>query len=135
MLQGSRVIPAWTLAACVLGTAWMVHEVPVAAAAEKSAAKPKTAATRQFTGYVTAVDKGSLTVEKRGKKPQTVVFAKHADMKTTGDVEKDKRVTVYYRDEAGQFTAHRVVVKAGARTAAASGEGSGRKGGSSRGAR
>ncbi len=66
---------------------------------------------RQFTGYVTAQDKQSLTVEKRGKKPQTRVFSKHAEMKATGDVEKNSRVTVYYRDEGDQVVAHRVVVK------------------------
>ena len=68
-------------------------------------------AMHQFTGYVTAVDQGTLTVEKRGKKPRTVVFAKHAEMKTTGDVVKSVRVTVYYRDEGGRSVAHRVIVK------------------------
>ena len=66
---------------------------------------------RQFTGYVSAIDKTSITVEKRGKKPETRVFAKHDDMRTTGDVEKDARVTVYYREEGGKAIAHRVVVK------------------------
>ena len=33
-------------------------------------------------------------------------------MKTTGELEKDARVTVYYRDEGGQPVAHKVVVKA-----------------------
>ena len=35
-----------------------------------------------------------------------------AEMRTTGDVEKDARVTVWYRDEDGRLTAHRVVVNA-----------------------
>ena len=65
----------------------------------------------QFTGVVTALDKTTLTVEKRGKKPRTVVFTRHAEMKTTGDVEKNRRVTVYYRDDGGRSIAHRVVVK------------------------
>lgn len=65
----------------------------------------------QFTGVVTALDKSTLTVEKRGKKPRTVVFTRHAEMKSTGDVEKDSRVTVYYRDEGGRSVAHKVVVK------------------------
>ena len=65
----------------------------------------------QFTGVVTALDKNTLTVEKRGKKPRTVVFTRHAEMKSAGDVEKDSRVTVYYRDEGGRSVAHRVVVK------------------------
>ncbi len=66
---------------------------------------------RQFTGYVSAIDKTSITVEKRGKVPETRVFAKHEELRTTGDVEKDARVTVYYREEGGQSIAHRVVVK------------------------
>jgi hypothetical protein len=75
------------------------------------AAKAKGAGTRQFTGYVTALDQKSITVEKRGKQPKTVVFAKHAEMKSTGAVEKDARVTVFYRDVEGQPTATRVVAK------------------------
>jgi hypothetical protein len=65
----------------------------------------------QFTGVVTALDKTTLTVEKRGKKPRTVVFTRHAEMKSSGEVEKNARVTVYYRDEGGHSIAHRVVVK------------------------
>ena len=66
---------------------------------------------RQFTGIVTAVDKNTFTVEKRGKKPQSRVFSRHAEIKTEGDLAKDARVTVYYRDQGGQAIAHRVVVK------------------------
>lgn len=66
---------------------------------------------RQFTGYVSAIDKTSITVEKRGKNPEARVFAKHDEMRTTGDVQKDARVTVYYREEDGKAIAHRVVVK------------------------
>ena len=56
-------------------------------------------------------DKTTLTVEKRGKKPESRVFTKDAELKTTGDLEQDARVTVYYREEGGQSVAHRVVVK------------------------
>lgn len=66
---------------------------------------------RQFTGVVTAFDKGSITVEKDGKKPKTMVFSKDAELKTTGEIEKDARVTVYYREEDGKPVAHRVVVR------------------------
>ena len=66
---------------------------------------------RQFTGVVTSLDKATLTVEKRGKSPRTVVFTKHAEMKTTGEIVKSARVTVYYRDQGGQSIAHRVVAK------------------------
>ena len=68
---------------------------------------------RQFTGIVTALDKATLTVEKRGKNPRTVVFTRHAEMKTTGQIDKDARVTVFYRDEGGKSIAHRVVAKPG----------------------
>ena len=67
--------------------------------------------TRQFTGVVTALDKTSLTVEKSGKKPSTMVFARHAEMRTVGELEKDARVTVYYRTEGRETVAVRVVVK------------------------
>jgi hypothetical protein len=79
------------------------------ASAAKSATKAK--GLKQFTGTVTALDKTTLTVEKGGKKPESRVFTKHAELKTTGDLEKDARVTVYYREEGGQSVAHRVVVK------------------------
>jgi len=65
----------------------------------------------QFTGYVTAVDKSSLTVERRGKNPRQMVFVKHEEMRTSGEVGKDARVTVYYRDEDGRSIAYRVIAK------------------------
>ena len=85
-----------------------------AAPADKRAdtqSRAKRAALRQFSGYVSAIDGTSITVEKRGKVPETRVFTKLDDMRTTGDVEKDARVTVYYREEGGKAIAHRVVVK------------------------
>lgn len=86
-----------------------------AQAARRASAETKTAKAknglRQFTGIVTAIDKTTLTVEKRGKKPQSRVFTRHAELKTTGELEKDAHVTVYYRTEGGQAVAHRVVVK------------------------
>jgi hypothetical protein len=76
----------------------------------KGASKSKNGL-RQFTGIVTALDKATLTVEKRGKKPQSRVFTRDAELKITGELEKDARVTVYYREAGGQVVAHRVVVK------------------------
>lgn len=116
-MRSMRVlVAAGVLMACVagnLGVARAAGGAKVARSADAPrAAKP--AGTRQFTGWVTAFDNTSLTVERRGKQPKTVVFTKHSEMKTQGDVEKDARVTVYYRDEGGQLTAHRVVVKAAA---------------------
>jgi hypothetical protein len=80
------------------------------APAVKSLAKARNGQ-RQFTGFVTAVDKTTFTVEKRGKKPQSRVFTRHAEIRTEGDLAKDARVTVYYRDQGGQAIAHRVIVK------------------------
>ena len=88
------------------GSAWAAPKAPVTT----SAAKAKSGL-RQFTGIVTALDKTTLTVEKRGKKPQSRVFTRHSEFKTTGDLEKNARVTVYYRDEGSEVVAHRVVVK------------------------
>jgi len=79
-------------------------------AGSKSTAKSKRTL-RQFTGIVTALDKGSLTVEKSGKKARSMVFVRDESTKTTGDLEKDARVTVYYRERDGHSVAQRVVVK------------------------
>ncbi|HKQ57335.1 MAG TPA: hypothetical protein VJY35_05670 [Candidatus Eisenbacteria bacterium] len=103
------------LASCALVALPLVttHNGIATAAAKSTAngdAKAKSSQ-RQFTGIVTAIDQKTLTVEKRGKKPQSRVFARHAELKTTGDLEKNARVTVYYRDEGGQSMAMRVVVK------------------------
>lgn len=87
----------------------------VADAAGKSSAETREARAkngqRQFTGVVTAIEKNTFTVEKQGKKPQSRVFSRHAEIKTEGDLAKDARVTVYYRDQGGQAIAHRVIVK------------------------
>lgn len=139
MKQGRNWISSCALVACMAGAAWMgaVADAPVAHAAAKAAtkseAKSKGTGSRQFSGWVTALDKTTFTVEKRGKQPRTVVFSKHAEMKTAGDLEKDARVTVYYRDEDGQSMAHRVVVKPASRSGSsrsrAAGSGAATRGG------
>jgi hypothetical protein len=68
-------------------------------------------AVRQFTGYVTSLDRTSLTVEKRGKNPRSMVFTKDAALPLSAAVDKDARVTVYYRDEDGHAVAQRVIAK------------------------
>ena len=83
-----------------------------AASTESQAAPRKTAAYHQFTGTVVSLDAESITVEKGGRTPKQMVFTRHSTMRSTGDVAKDSRVTVYWRDEAGKPVAHRVVVKA-----------------------
>ena len=111
----------WTRFACAAALAALVAAAPVAAYAAKGAA-PKTAAAtakkslRQYTGWVSSLDKSSITVEKRGKKAESKTFAKQDDMHTTGEVTKDAHVTVYYRDDGGRAIAHRVVVKTEATT-------------------
>jgi len=84
-----------------------------AASASQTAAPAAKArnAVRQFTGYVTSLDRTSLTVEKRGKNPRSMVFTKDAALPLSAAVDKDARVTVYYRDEDGHAVAQRVIAK------------------------
>ena len=108
--------PAMALALCALAALPLVAlwsgEAGAAGKAPAATSEAKSKNTsRQFTGIVTALDKNTFTVEKRGKKPQSRVFTRHAELRTTGDLEKDARVTVYYREEGGQAIAHCVVVK------------------------
>lgn len=114
MKQG-RMFLAFALAALLAAPAATAVRADAAtkkAPAEAAATTKKNYSFRQFTGVVTALDKGSLTVAKSGKQAKTVVFVRHAEMKVTGDLEKEARVTVYYRDEGGQSVARKVVVKA-----------------------
>ena len=119
MKQG-RMFLAVALAALFAASAAMAVRAEAAtkkAPASASATAKKDYSFRQFTGLVTSLDKSSLTVVKTGEKGKTVVFSRHAEMKTTGELEKDARVTVYYRDEGGHPVAHKVVVKAAPATA------------------
>lgn len=122
MRQGMRLL------ACALALATIAAAAPAATHAAKSAPVAKAAAPaastakktlRQYTGWVVALDKTSITVEKRGKKPESKVFARDAGTSVTGDLAKDVRVTVYWRDENGRATAQKVVVKPAAETASA----------------
>src|SRR5262245_34063630 len=111
MRQGWRSAALAALACAAIG--FVAMSAPRAhAASAKSAtsgvSKSKGNTLRQFTGYVTAIDKKSITVEKRGKTPKTMVFVRDDDTKSVGDVAKDGRVTVHYRAEGGQFMAQRV---------------------------
>jgi hypothetical protein len=105
-------LPGNTRAAARTQARTPVERVAQAKSADASSRTRRAAnALRQFTGYVSAIDKSSLTVEKRGKKPESRVFTRHDEMSTTGEIEKDARVTVYYREEDGKAVAHRVVAK------------------------
>jgi protein-disulfide isomerase len=113
MKQGRKVL---TLCAALALVAVTAAALPALAARKSEASATSASArakqtTRQFTGVVTALDKTNLTVEKGGKKPSTMVFTRHAEMRTVGDLEKDARVTVYYRAEGRETVAMRVVVK------------------------
>src|SRR5262245_43100886 len=85
-----------------------------AASTESQAAPRKAAAYHQFTGTGVSLDDAAIMGEKGGRTPKQMVFTRHSTMRSTGDVAKDSRVTVYWRDEAGKPVAHRVVVKAAA---------------------
>jgi hypothetical protein len=114
MQQTRRLAP---LALAVLLVGPLVLGATRAEAAAKraprtsGAAPAKSAGYRQFTGTVVAVDASSITVERGGRTPKQMVFARNAGLRSTGELEKDARVTVYWRDEAGKQVAHRVVVK------------------------
>ena len=109
MKQGwNRAALLVLVAACTLATA----SSTAGAAAKKAVSdRPSRAALHQFSGTVTAIDKTSLTVEKQGRSPRTMQFVRDASMTTKGEVEKQSHVTVYYRDDDGKPTAHRVVVR------------------------
>lgn len=115
MKQGRRMLALCALVALV---AMSATAIPALAARKSGGSATTTSvkakqATRQFTGVVTALDKTSLTVEKSGKNPRTMVFTRGAEMRTVGgDIEKDSRVTVHYRAEGREMVAVRVVVKA-----------------------
>lgn len=113
MRQGWIAVPLVAALMCAMPAlgASTAHAAASKRATAATTSTAKKTAMRQFTGWVTALDKTSITVEKRGKAARTLTFARHAEMSTTGDLAKDARVTVYYRDESGRATAHRVVVK------------------------
>ena len=117
MRQGWKLLP-WcaALALITAATAPLAHASTArSAATSKSSGESSTTKSKntlhQFTGVVTDLDESSITVEKGGKKPKTMVFSKHEEMKTAGDLEEDARVTVYYREKSGRPVAYRVVVK------------------------
>ena len=116
MKQGRLLLPLAlaALLAATVAPAARVEAAPRNNATSASGAKKKNVSLHQFSGVVTALDKSSLTVEKGGASPRSMVFTRHPAMRTTGELEKDARVTVWYRDEDGHPVAHRVVVKAGA---------------------
>ena len=117
MKRIDRILPAVLAALCLTAALQPVQAASHHAAAAGEGHK-KGAALHQFSGTVTSVDKSSLTVAKSGKEAKTMVFARSANTRTTGDLEKDAHVTVWYREDDGHIVAHRVVVKSPTRTAA-----------------
>lgn len=120
MMKGRKV-----LALCAaLSLATAVAALPALAAKSgtttTTSAKAKSS-TRQFTGVVTALDKTSLTVEKSGKTPRTMVFVRDAGTSLVGEVVKDTRVTVHYRQDGREAIAMRVIAKTAGKTKPAGG--------------
>jgi hypothetical protein len=112
MRKGRKVLTlcaALALVAAVAALPAQAARKPDASSTSVSAKAKQT--TRQFTGVVTALDKTSLTVEKGGKQPRTMTFTRDADTRTVGELEKDARVTVHYRQAGREAVAVRVVVK------------------------
>ena len=119
MKQGRKYLAlGMALAIAAMSGLTATHAAPAAPKTAAPAAKSARArnSMRQFTGFVSAQDHATLTVERRGRNPRSMVFAKHDAMTTSGEVEKDARVTVFYRDEGGRPVAHRVVVRTESRT-------------------
>ena len=104
MRQGRMIL---ALAAALL----FAVALPAHAAPSKASSKTPRAGTHQFSGVVTAIDHGSITVERSGRRGKTMVFTKHEPLTTTGDVAKNARVTVWYHDEDGHSVATRIVVR------------------------
>jgi hypothetical protein len=119
MKQGRKLAVTCAVIAALALAAPMIADAAPRSSAKGASATTRRSTLRQFSGVVTAVEKSSLTVAKSGKNPRSVVFEKDAEMSTTGAIEKDARVTVYYRDEDGRTIAHRVVVKPPGRAAKA----------------
>jgi hypothetical protein len=117
-MKHARMFAPLALAAMLVAPlavgATRAEAAPKRAPRSTNAASSKSAGYRQFTGTVVAVDGSSITVERGGRSPKQMVFERDAGLRSTGDVEKDARVTVYWRDEAGKPVAHRVVVKVAA---------------------
>ena len=111
MRQGWIAVPLAAALLCAVPAIGASHALAAPAKGTAAPSTAKKASLRQFTGWVTALDKSTITVEKRGKNPRSMTFVKHDEMRTTGEIEKDARVTVYYREEGGRAVAHRVVVK------------------------
>jgi len=114
MKHARRFVPlalAALLVAPLAGNATRAEAAAKRAPRGSSAAASKSAGYRQFTGTVVALDASSITVERGGRSAKQMVFGRNAGMRSTGDVEKNARVTVYWRDESGKPVAHRVVVK------------------------
>jgi hypothetical protein len=113
MRQGWKGAALAALACTVLGSAAPPAPDAHAAASKRDGKATAESSTqrntlRQFTGYVTAIDKTSITVEKRGKAPQTRTFLRDETTKSVGDIAKETRVTVHYRQEGDQLIARRV---------------------------
>lgn len=115
MKQGRKMLGlALVLAVLVAPTLASAAAAPKSSGTPSATAAKSRTGSRQFTGYVTALDRSSLTVEKRGQKPHAMTFSKDEATTTSGEIGKETRVTVYYHDEGGHNVAQRVVAKTAA---------------------
>lgn len=114
MRQGWKFLALCAALATIVATAPIANAARAAKKDVPGAAveKPVKKSLRQFTGFVTAIEKQNFSVEKRTKKnTRSMSFEKHAEMRVQGELVEGAKVTVYYRSDGKQDVAHRVVVK------------------------
>ena len=104
-MRHSRMLAPLALAAVLAASLAAVAPAQAAsktstktASVDQPASPKKAPSYHQFTGTVVSLDESSITVEKGGKTPKQMVFTRHSEMRSTGDVAKDARVTVHCRN-------------------------------------
>jgi len=112
--QGWKFLATCAALAMIVGVAPIAIAASPAKTSDESSAVDKSVSKRlrQFTGFVTSIDKETFSVEKRTKKTtRSKSFEKDADMRVEGELVEGAKVTVYYRSDGETEVAHRVVVK------------------------
>jgi hypothetical protein len=114
-MQHARRFAPWILAAALVAPLTLSATHAMAAPKRErhtaTTSSTKRAGYHQFSGTVVSIDGSSLTVEKGGKTPKQMVFARAASLRPGDDLGKDSRVTVFWREEGGKAVAHRVVTR------------------------
>lgn len=114
-MKHARKLAPWILAVALVAPL-VLSATHATAAPKRERQSATTGASKrtgyhQFSGTVVAIDGTSLTVEKGGKSPKQMVFARAASLRPGDDLGKASRVTVFWREEGGKAVAHRVVTK------------------------